>query len=84
VKFSPNAGIGWVELYGDLDGGGMRQLMDRTSMSTMKQIGGAAVEDHARLGQYRDAGPKSGTSHVYYGRYVVSETRAGAELLAFG
>ena len=41
------------------------------------------VNDQARLGQYRDAAPKSGTSHVYYGRYVVAQTRSVAEAYAF-
>jgi hypothetical protein len=83
VKFSPNANVGFVELFGDLDGSGIKPLMGKTYMSTMKQIAGVPVDDQARLGQYRDAAPKSGTSHVYYGRYVVSETREVAEAYAF-
>jgi hypothetical protein len=83
VKFSPDANVGFVELYGDLDGHGIKPLMGKTSMSTMKQSGGMTVNDQARLGQYRDAAPKSGTSHVYYGRYVVAQTRPVAEAYAF-
>jgi hypothetical protein len=83
VKFSPDANVGFVELFGDLNGQGIEPLMGKTFMSTMKQSGGIAVDDQARLGQYRDAAPKSGTSHVYYGRYVVAQSRSVAEAYAF-
>jgi hypothetical protein len=83
VKFSPDPTVGFVELYGDLDGGGVELLMGKTYMSTMKQILGVAVPDQARIGQYRDAAPESGTSNVYYGRYVVATSRAVAEAYAF-
>jgi hypothetical protein len=84
VKFSPDPAIGFVELVGDPDGLGMRQLMALTHMSTMKVTsGGEPITDQARIGQYRDAAAKMGTSHVYYGRYVVASSRATAEALAF-
>jgi hypothetical protein len=84
VKFSPDPAVGFVELFGDLDGTGVKPLMGKTYMSTMKQVAGLAVDDQARLGQYRDAAPKSGTAHVYYGRYAVATSRAVAEAYSFG
>ncbi len=83
INFSQNPNVGWVELYGDLNGNGIQPLMGKTYMSTMKQVNGVTVRDQARIGQYRDASQKSGTSHVYYGRYVVAEDRAIAEAFAF-
>jgi hypothetical protein len=83
VKFSPDPDVGFVELFGDFDGSGVKLLMGKTYMSTMKQILGVAVKDHARIGQYRNSMPESGTSHVYYGRYVVAKSRAVAEAYAF-
>jgi hypothetical protein len=83
VKFSANPTVGFVELYGDLDGGGMKLLMGKTYMSTMKQLLGVPIDDQARIGQYRDAAPQSGTAHVYYGRYVVATSRDVAEAYAF-
>jgi hypothetical protein len=83
VKFSPNAERGFVELYGDLNGLGIQQLMPQTYMSTMKIYEGRVVADQARIGQYRDASQGTGTSHVFFGRYVVASTRLTAESLAF-
>lgn len=83
VKFSPDPSVGFVELYGDLDGSGVKLLMGKTYMSTMKVLAGVTVADHARIGQYRDSTPKSGTSHVDYGRYAVATSREVAETYAF-
>jgi hypothetical protein len=83
IHFSPDPSVGFVELYGDFGGDGVKLLMGKTYMSTMKQVAGVAIDDHARIGQYRDKTAKSGTSTVYYGRYVVASSRAAAEAFAF-
>lgn len=79
VKFSANASVGFVELYGDLDGTGTKPLMARTFMHTMKEQGGAAVQSHARIGQYRDPSMGVGVSHIYFDGYTIATDRTSAE-----
>lgn len=83
VKFSPSSSTGFVELFGDLgDGKGMRQLVARTNVATMKTDGGRTVQSHARLGIYRDPSI-SGTANAWYDGYTVATTRSAAEANAF-
>jgi len=83
VKFSPNPAVGFVELYGDLDGSGQKLLMQKTNTHTMKRDGsGDAVPSHSRIGMYRDSSV-SGTSHIYFDGYTVATDRASAERRAY-
>jgi hypothetical protein len=82
VRFSPDPAVGFIELYGDLDGGGVRELMPRLSTHTMKQSGGTPVDSHARIGMYRDPSIQ-GTSHAYYDGHAIATDRATAESHAF-
>jgi len=83
VKFSPDARVGYIELYGDLDGGGVKQLMQRTYMHTMKVDGnGATVQSHSRIGLYRNPAV-SGTTHIFFDGYSVGDDRASVETAAF-
>ena len=77
VKFSPDPAVGFVELYGDLDGGGKRLLLPRTSTHTMKRDGsGRAVPSHSRIGIYRDPAIQ-GTAHVLFDEYVIASSPPG-------
>jgi hypothetical protein len=83
VKFSPNSDVGFVELYGDLDGSGEKLLMEKTRTHTMKRdSSGNAVPSHSRIGMYRDPSV-SGTSHIYFDGYTVATDRASAEQRAY-
>lgn len=85
VKFSPNPAVGFVELYGDLDGRGQKLLLPLHHIYTMKvdPSTGETVPSHARIGIYRD--PEiQGTSHIYYAGYTVATTKQAAEQSAFG
>src|SRR3954470_8490173 len=55
TKFSPDPAVGSIELFGDLDGQGMKPLLPETHTWTMKQDSGQAVAVHARIGMYRDS-----------------------------
>jgi hypothetical protein len=82
IKFSPDRNVGWTELYSDIDGDGVKQVMPRTHMLTMKQEGGKAVPSHSRIGLYRD--PKiKGTEHIFYDGYSVGTDRGSVEGAAF-
>jgi hypothetical protein len=83
VKFSPDPDRGSVELFGDLDGAGMKTLMPETKMFTMKQEGGRAVQSHARIGMYRNPRIQGATS-IYYDGYTIGTDRASVESNAFG
>jgi Polysaccharide lyase/Bacterial Ig domain len=83
VKFSPDSSVGFVEIWGDPDGAGMRQLLAPTHMATLRQQdNGTPVPSHARIGIYRDS-RISGTSHLYYDGYTVATDRSAAEAGAF-
>jgi hypothetical protein len=84
VKFSPDANVGWIELYGDLDGSGVKQLMQRTHMHTMKVDGaGQTVPSHSRIGLYRNPAVE-GTAHILFDGYTIGDDRESVESAAFG
>jgi len=71
VKFSPNRSVGFVELYGDLDGRG-KKLLRKLHTHTMKSDGsGRAVPSHSRIGIYRDPSIQ-GTAHIAFDDYVIA------------
>ena len=84
TRFSPDASVGTVELFGDLDGQGERLLMPEIHTYTMKRdSAGVAVPSHARIGMYRN--PRiEGTSHIYFDGYTIATDQASAEAAAFG
>ena len=83
TKFSPDENVGYVELFGDLDGGGQKLLMPKTHMHTMKQdAAGVPVLSHARIGMYRDPSIQ-GTSHIFFDGYTIATTKDDAEGPAF-
>lgn len=83
VKFSPDRYVGFVELYGDLDGDGEKLLMPRIHTQTMKRdSAGRGIPSHSRIGMYRDSGI-SGTAHIYFDGYTVAADRGEAEKRAF-
>jgi Polysaccharide lyase len=84
VKFSPDANVGFIELYGDLDGTGVKQLMQRTYMHTMKIDGaGQTVPSHSRIGLYRNPAV-AGTAHILFDGYTIGDDRESVERAAFG
>lgn len=83
VKFSIDDSVGFVELFGDLDGSGTKLLMGQTFMHTMKELNGSAVPGHARIGQYRDSAMHLGVSHIYFDGFTIATDRASAEGNAF-
>jgi len=83
VKFSPSDSVGFVELFGDLDGTGIKPLMGKTFMHTMKTENGVAVPSQSRIGQYRDSEAGAGVSHIYFDGYTIATDRASAEGNAF-
>lgn len=83
TKFSPDPTVGSIELYGDLDGQGMKLLMPEIHTWTMKQDGGIPVPVHARIGMYRDPSIQ-GTSHILFDGYTIATDRASAEAGATG
>lgn len=83
VKFSPNPDVGFVKLYGDLDGDGQKLLMPRIHTHTMKRdSAGRGIPSHSRIGIYRDS-RISGTSHIYFDGYTVAADRGEVEKRAF-
>jgi hypothetical protein len=84
VRFSPDPDTGFVELYGNPAGGGVRQLLRVPRTFTMrKDANGQGVPLHARIGIYRDPNGHFGTETVYFDGYTVATTRAAAEGNAF-
>ena len=83
TKFSPDASAGSIELFGDLDGQGMKLLMPETHTYTMKQDNGTPVPVHARIGMYRDTAI-NGTSHILFDGFTIATDRASAEAGASG
>ena len=83
IKFSTYRTVGYVEIYGDPNGRGMRRLMRRTHFSTLATDAlGNPVPSHSRIGIYRN--PKiTGTARLYYDGYTVATTRSAAEANAF-
>src|SRR3954454_13326812 len=84
VEWSSDPARGSVELFGDLDGGGLTQLLPRTSMFTMKMDpAGATLPVGARLGIYRDRAI-AGDATAYFDGFTIATDRASAEAGAFG
>jgi hypothetical protein len=83
TKFSPDPGVGSIELFGDLDGEGMKLLMPEIHTHTMKQENGVPVPVHARIGMYRDPSI-NGTSHILFDGFTIATDRASAEAGATG
>jgi Polysaccharide lyase len=77
VKFSLDRTAGFVELYGDLDGAGMKTLLPRLYGPTMK-ASAVPAKSHARLGIYRNPSI-TGDAAIYYDGYTVAPTRKAAE-----
>jgi hypothetical protein len=79
IKFSTDPSVGFVEIYGDPDGTGMRQLKSLEHFSTLAtDASGNPVPSHSRFGIYRNR-TISGTAHVYYDGYTVATTHSAAE-----
>ncbi len=83
VKFSAEPNVGFVELFGNLDGSGLKQLLGQTFTHTMKQENGVTVPSQSRIGQYRDSAMHLGASHIYFDGYTIATDRASAEANAF-
>jgi hypothetical protein len=84
VKHSPDPAVGFVELYGDLDGQGLKPLMERANTHTMTlDSKGAAMTNHSRVGIYRN--PRiEGTAHILFDGFTIATDQATAETGAFG
>jgi hypothetical protein len=69
---------------GDIDGSGMKLLMPRTAMFTMKiDSAGRTQPVDARLGIYRDSSI-AGDATAYFDGFTIATDRASAEDNAFG
>jgi hypothetical protein len=84
VQWSSDPARGSVELFGDIDGGGMAELLPRTPMFTMKMDpAGNTLPVGARIGIYRDRAV-SGDATAYFDGFTIATDRASAEAGAFG
>src|SRR4051795_11409888 len=84
VAWSSDPAKGSVELFSDLDGGGLEQLLPATHMFTMKMDPlGATLPVGARLGIYRDRAI-AGDATAYFDGFTIATDRASAEAGAFG
>src|SRR4051794_12515270 len=84
VDWSSDPSRGSVELFGDLDGNGLTQLVPPTQMFTMKMDAvGATLPVGARLGIYRD-GAVAADATAYFDGFTIATDRASAEAGAFG
>jgi hypothetical protein len=83
IKFSGSDSVGFVELYGDLDGTGMKQLMARQYMHTMTLYSdGSPMTEHARIGMYRDPAI-TGDASILFDGFTIATDQASAESNAF-
>jgi hypothetical protein len=98
VKFSTSDSTGFIELWGDLDGNGMKQLWPVPGSTacpsqpcvehihTMKLDPvtnfATATPSHSRIGIYRSDSIQGG-SDLFYDGYTVAASRAAAEANAF-
>ena len=81
---SPRDDTGFVELYSDLGGQGMQQVMPRTYMHTMTAFAdGSGMINHARVGIYRDPAIQ-GTASIYFDGFTIGTDRESTEAAAFG
>jgi hypothetical protein len=84
VQWSSDPSKGSVELFGDIDGGGLVELMPRTRMFTMKMNpSGDTQPVAARLGIYRDSSI-GGDATAWFDGFTIATDRASAEASAFG
>jgi hypothetical protein len=84
VEWSSDPERGSVELYGDIDGSGVKLLIPRTAMFTMKMDpAGLTLPVDARLGIYRDRAI-AGDATAYFDGFTIATDRASAEEGAFG
>src|SRR3954451_7736031 len=85
IKNSTDPSEGFVELFGDLDGNGVKTLLERTATHTMTKDphGGGAMTNHARVGIYRDPALR-GNAHILFDGFTISTDRDSAEQVAFG
>src|SRR3954469_19362095 len=85
IKNSTDPNVGFVELFGDLDGSGVKTLLEKTATHTMTKDprGGGAMTNHARVGIYRDPDIR-GNAHVLFDGFTISTDRDSAEQVAFG
>jgi hypothetical protein len=83
IKNSTNPKDGFVALYGDLDGQGVKLLLERTATHTMTiASGGGAMTNHARVGIYRNPAIR-GTAHILFDGFTIATDRDSAEANAF-
>src|SRR3954452_757398 len=85
IKNSTDDNTGFVELFGDLDGNGVKTLLERTATHTMTKDphGGGAMTNHARVGIYRNPAIR-GNAHILFDGFTISTDRDSAEQVAFG
>jgi hypothetical protein len=81
VVFNRDPSIGSVELYGNPDGHGYRQLQAPTHRTTIKG-NGKPIASHLRIGTYRDDTHR-GEEAVSYDGITVANNRQAAESNAF-
>jgi hypothetical protein len=80
IKFSSDPNVGFIEVYGDPDGNGVRQLAAKRQTWTMKVNTNVS---YLRTGIYRDARNNT-AADLYIDGLTVASTRALAEYNAFG
>jgi hypothetical protein len=84
VEWSSDPARGSVELFGDVGGHGMEELLPRSPMFTMKMDPvGSTLPVGARLGIYRDRAV-TGDATAYFDGFTIATDRASAEAGAFG
>jgi hypothetical protein len=75
---------GFIEILGDLDGTGYKQLMPKTYTHTAtKYADGSMMTNHARVGIYRNPAIP-GTAHILFDGFTIATDRESAESAAFG
>jgi hypothetical protein len=75
---------GFIEMFGDLDGTGEKQLMPKTYTHTMTAYSnGQPMTNHARVGIYRNPAIP-GTAHIDFDGFTIATDRESAESAAFG
>src|SRR3954451_7963148 len=72
IKNSTDPNVGFVELFGDLDGNGVKTLLERTATHTMTLTStGTAMTNHARVGIYRN--PRiTGTTDILFDGFTIA------------
>ena len=84
MKNSVDDNVGFIEMYGDLDGQGEKLLLEKTYTHTMtKDSNGVPMTNHARVGLYRNPSIV-GTTHILFDGFTIATDRESAETTAFG